>query len=99
MAFKILVTERANDDLEELVRYIARDNSQAAERFGHELLNKLRLLELHPFLGRIIPERSDPSLREVIHGSYRIPYRVRESEHVIEVLRFWHGARGKIELL
>jgi len=99
MAFKILLTERANDDLEEIVRYIAGDNPPAAERFGFELLAKLRFLEQHPFLGRIIPERSDPNLREIIHHSYRIPYRVCEKDNVIEVLRFWHGARGKIQLL
>ncbi len=81
-----------------MVRYIARDNPSAAERFGLALLEKLKLLREHPMLGRVVPERGEPNLREIIHPPYRIVYRVREREQIVEVLRFWHGARGKIEL-
>ncbi len=95
MAFKIFVTELANEDLATLVRFIARDNPQAAERFGLALLNKLKLLQDHPHLGRIVPERADSNLREIVHQPYRIVYRVRQQEQVIEVLRFWHSARGE----
>jgi plasmid stabilization system protein ParE len=98
MAFQVLVTEIANEDLAGLVRYIARDNPAAAERFGLALLEKLKLLHEHPLLGRVVPERGEPNLREIIHQPYRIVYRVREREQVVEVLRFWHGARGKIEI-
>jgi addiction module RelE/StbE family toxin len=97
MAFQVLVTEIAHEDLASLVRYIARDNPAAAEHFGLELMEKLKLLREHPLLGRVLPERGEPSLREIVHHPYRIVYRVRASEQVVEVLRFWHGARGKIE--
>lgn len=98
MGFQVLVTEIANEDLAALVRYIARDNPAAAERFGLALLEKLKLLREHPLLGRIVPERGEPNLREIIYPPYRIVYRVREHEQVVEVLRFWHGARGNIEI-
>ena len=32
--------------------------------------------------------------REIIHRPYRIIYRVREEQKVIEILRVWHAARG-----
>ncbi len=98
MAFQVFVTEIANEDLAGLVRYIARDNPAAAERFGLALLEKLKLLREHPLLGRIVPERCKPNLREIIHHPYRIVYRVREREQVVKVLRFWHGAHDKIEI-
>ncbi|MDB6020599.1 MAG: Plasmid stabilization system protein [Pedosphaera sp.] len=98
MAFKILVTELANEDLADLVRFIARDNPQAAERFGLALIERLKLLQDHPQMGRIVPERADPNLREIIHRPYRIVYRIYEPERVLKVLRFWHGARGEPEL-
>jgi plasmid stabilization system protein ParE len=98
MAFKVLVTELANDDLARLVQFIARDNPAAAERFGLTLIAKLKLLQEHPLLGRVVPERADPNLREIIHAPYRIVYRVRKHEQTVEVLRFWHGARGEPEL-
>src|SRR6266487_4245562 len=86
------------EEIAGLVRYIARDNPAAAERFGLALLEKLKLLREHPLLGRIVPERGQPNLREIVHHPCRIVYRVREREQVVEVLRFWHGARGKIEI-
>ncbi len=98
MAFHVLVTEVANEDLASLVLFIARDNPSAAERFGLALIGKLKLLREHPMLGRVVPERAEPNLREIMHHPYRIVYRVREREQLIEVLRFWHGARGKLEL-
>ncbi len=36
--------------------------------------------------------------REVIFKPYRIIYRVKEAERVIEVVRVWHAARGHPEL-
>jgi len=98
MAFQVFVTEIANEDLAGLVHYITRDNPAAAERFGLALLEKLKLLHEHPMLGRVVPERGEPNLREIIHPPYRVVYRVREREQIVEVLRFWHGARGTIEL-
>jgi plasmid stabilization system protein ParE len=98
MAFQVLATEIANEDLGTLVRFIVQENSSAAERFGSELLEKIRLLQEHPLIGRMVPERSDPGLREIIHRPYRIVCRVREQHKTVEVLRFWHGARGEPEL-
>jgi toxin ParE1/3/4 len=98
MAFQVLVTEIANDDLAALVRFIARDNPSAAEHFGFALIEKLKLLREQPLLGRVVPERGDPTLREIIHRPYRIVYRVNETKQTVEVLRFWHCARAGLEL-
>jgi toxin ParE1/3/4 len=98
MAFQVFVTEIANDDLAALVRFIARDNPSAAEHFGLALIEKLKLLREQPLLGRVVPERGDPTLREIIHRPYRIVYRVNETRQTVEVLRFWHGARAGLEL-
>ena len=98
MAFQVRVTEIANDDLAALVCFIARDNPAAAERFGSALIEKLKLLREQPMLGRVVPERADSRLREIIHRPYRIIYRVNEPSKTVEVLRFWHGARGEPEV-
>jgi toxin ParE1/3/4 len=98
MAYQVLLTDLAIEDLAGLVRYVARDNPTAAMRLGLALINKLKVLRDHPQLGRMLPERGDPALREIVHRPYRIPYRIRELEQRIEILRFWHGARGDIQL-
>jgi plasmid stabilization system protein ParE len=70
----------------------------AAERFGAALIEKLKLLREQPLLGRVVPERTDGTLREIIHRPYRIVYRVNEPGQTVEALRFWHGARGELKL-
>ena len=97
MAFKILITEQANQDLAEIVRFTARQNPAAAEKLGLNLIGSLRNLGEFPFLGRVVPERDNPALREIVCAPYRIIYRVSEEQKAIEVLRFWHGARGRLE--
>jgi plasmid stabilization system protein ParE len=39
MGFKIIFAPQAVERLEEIVRYIAKDNPQAAEKFGLHLLD------------------------------------------------------------
>ena len=48
-------------------------------------------LENHPLSGRVVPEVGDESLREVIHGSYRIVYRL--TLDFVEITTVFHGAR------
>lgn len=94
MGFKIVFTKPAIEDLSNLVAFISRDNPTAGERFGYELAEKAQNLAEYPFIGRVVPEFKIESLREVIHRPYRIIYRVREEQKLIEILRVWHAARG-----
>jgi plasmid stabilization system protein ParE len=48
-------------------------------------------LQDHPLSGRVVPELGDTSIREVIHGNYRIVYRLRHD--VVEIATVFHGAR------
>jgi len=41
----------------------------------------------------MVPEFEDPLMREIIVRSYRVVYRVNHSQHLVEVIRFWHAAR------
>jgi plasmid stabilization system protein ParE len=98
MDFKIILSPRAIQDLREIVRYISFDNPVRAESFGRELIAKTRLLVSFPEMGRVVPEFDELDIREIIHKSYRIVYRVRLEKRTIEVSRFWHGARGTPDL-
>jgi toxin ParE1/3/4 len=94
MDFKVILSPRSIQDLQEIVRYISWDNPVAAQSFGHLLIEKARSLGAFPEAGRVVPETGDPDIREKIFRSYRIVYRVKKSEKVIEISRFWHAARG-----
>jgi toxin ParE1/3/4 len=48
-------------------------------------------LDLLPQSGRVVPEKNDPQIREILLGNYRIIYRLRDE--VAELLTIHHGAR------
>ena len=94
MGWKVIISPSAHADLAEIVGYAARRNSNAALRLGYELITRAEGVAAFPAMGRVVPEFRQPNLREVICRSYRIIYRVRHDERRIDIVRFWHGARG-----
>jgi toxin ParE1/3/4 len=97
-AFQVVLSKRARRDLENIVRYIAEDNPNAAERFGLALMDRALSLahpNIHNMGGRL-PERAD--IRKLVHGDYLILYRIFESQRKARVLRFWQGAQSRRKL-
>ena len=98
MAYKLIWSPAARDDLRDIVSYIARDSQQRAEAFGYRLMREAEKLADFPELGRMVPEYHLHSVRELIVRSYRIVYRIHSSQQCVEISRIWHGARGTPEL-
>ena len=94
MDFKIFLSDDALSDLERIVAYIAPHNPVAADRMGNQLLDAAFSLNTFPERGRVVPEFRRPELREIIFRSYRIIYRMNDADKSVEIVRFWHGARG-----
>lgn len=94
MDYRVVITGPAIADLAEIVKYIANDDPRAAARTGDRLITKAESLRQMPLRGRLVPERREHDCRELVIKPYRIVYRVREEKNLVEVLRFWHGARG-----
>jgi toxin ParE1/3/4 len=92
MGYEVRLTAKARGDLNEIVAYIAQDNPLAAERLGDELAAEADSLSNYPYRGGLVRRRRN--IRRLVHGSYLIVYRIFESNHLIEILRFWHGAKG-----
>lgn len=98
MGFKVILTPQSQDDLCEIISFIARNNPQRATSFGNELIDHALTLGELPERGRVVPEISEPSVREIVHRPYRIIYEIFPEQKTVYVLRFWHGARGKPEI-
>ena len=94
MGWKVIIAPSAQIDLADIVRYVARHNPDAAARLGYELITRAEKLAAFPDIGRMVPEFRRSNLREVICRSYRVIYRLRRAEERIDIVRFWHGARG-----
>ena len=63
----------------------------AAERFVRNLRKAAGRLRRFPLSGWIVEEWQDPSIREILFGSYRIIHRVRDN--LVEIMIVCHGAR------
>jgi len=98
MGYEVILTLGAENDLEEIVSYIARDKPDIAAKVGADIIRHFRVLQNFPQLGRVVPEFGEDCLREIIHAPYRLIYEINERAQRIEVIRIWHGARGTSEL-
>ena len=98
MGWPVTLTKQSQEDLREIVSFIARDSPADAGRFGNVLIDQALSIGRFPQIGRVVPEIGDPSVREIIHGSYRIVYELLREPNAVFVLRFWHSARGVPEI-
>lgn len=98
MAFQIIWSEQARDDLQAIVLFIAQDNPIVAESFGYRLMSRVDVLAQFPQIGRVVPEENDETVREIVLCPYRIIYKVLAEKQVVAIARIWHGARGEPEI-
>ena len=98
MGYQVALSPTARRDLRDIVRYISLDSPERAVTFGQFLLTQAKKLSQFPQMGRMVPEIGEPVIREIVVRSYRVIYRVDDGDCRIEIVRFWHGARGTPEV-
>lgn len=95
MGFKVIWTDPAVADLEDICFYIAQDDPEAALRVARGIVAHTNLLASFPLIGPVYPRGSKGSLRLIVYRSYHILYDVDESREGIEIVHIWHGARDE----
>lgn len=89
---KILWAREALQQLTEIEDFIAKDNVERAAKFVDEIIAHAEaLLPGEPRIGRMVPEISNPDIRELIFKKYRIVYRVNKNN--LEILTVFEGHR------
>jgi toxin ParE1/3/4 len=79
-------SRRALRDVRAIREYIEDASSEPiAGRVSSAITQSTRPLANFPQLGRVVPEYHDPSFRELISGSYRVTYLVRDDDSVFVV--------------
>jgi len=85
---RIIWSPRALRELESIRDYIALDSPRYAALVVERILDAIERLVLFPESGRVVPERNDPMIREVIVSPYRVVYRLRgETVELVTVSR------------
>jgi len=95
MDFKIIWSDAAIADLQEVWTCLAQHDPQAAARTGRGILAHVRVLANFPYIGPAYPRGSRGTLREIVVRPYRIFYDVSEDSQRVEILHVWHGARDE----
>jgi toxin ParE1/3/4 len=91
MAYRVVWSLRAVEDLEAIAQYIAVDSEAYAASVVKTILTTASNFSRFPFSGRVVPELGDETIREWFVYSYRVIYRV-ENE-IVTVAAIVHGRR------
>jgi len=89
---QITWSNRAIQDLKEIVEYISRDSKAYAQSFALQIREKVERLGTYPESGPAIPEDRSGSIRQINVGNYRVLY--RHSKADVFIVTVVHGARN-----
>jgi plasmid stabilization system protein ParE len=87
----VVWTTSALADLEAIHAYVAHDSTRYADVLVDGIISAVGRITRFPRSGRIVPEFGDEAIREILHGTYRIVYRLQAER--AEILTVFHGAR------
>ncbi len=79
-------TQQARGDLRGIFAYISLDSPHYATLVVAELLACVRRLREFPESGRVVPERGESTLREIIWRNYRVVYRTLADAGEVQIL-------------
>ena len=77
---RVVWSDEAKHDLFDIFAYIQQRSPDQARRVSEALVAAVARLDNFPESGRVVPEKADPGLREVIHLNYRIVYEYRSGD-------------------
>lgn len=84
---KIVWSPLALERVEDIAQYIAEDKPDAAIKWVDELFSTVERLADFSKSGRMVPEVGSPRIRELIFGTYRVIYSVKDQVDILTVRR------------
>ncbi|BAZ32562.1 plasmid stabilization system [Cylindrospermum sp. NIES-4074] len=91
MAYQVVWSSTALEDVEAIATYISRDSAAYAGAVVQKIIDLTRELSNFPFSGRIVPELGEDTIREKFAYSYRIIYRIQDD--TVTIASVIHGKR------
>jgi plasmid stabilization system protein ParE len=91
MAYAVVWSPRAVDDVRVIASHIAEDSVAYAKSVAQKIVASTRGLANFPMSGRVVPEFGRENIREVFAYSYRIIYRVEDE--TVTITAVVHGKR------
>lgn len=98
MAYEVIWTLPANRDLDRMINYLLKTEPMVVEKVVDRMLKAIKRLKNTPFRGEIYGKGNGDEIRALLVGSYRVFFRVSESDHHVEILKLWHTSRDEPNL-
>jgi plasmid stabilization system protein ParE len=90
---RLIVTRRADGNLERIYKHIAKDSVLYATNWLEKMREALRKLERYPTMGYPAEFEGSQGLRILAQGSYKIIYRHLADKDIVEVVFILHEAQ------
>lgn len=84
---RIVWSPLALERVEDIAQYIAEDKPSAAVEWVDGIFDTVERLTDFPESGRVVPEVGGRRIREVIFGTYRIIYSIKDQIDILTVRR------------
>ena len=98
MAFKVKFSERASDDINDIIEYINNElcSPKAAEKLYIAVSDKIELLRDNPYLFPLYHDErlSAEGYRFAVVGNYLIFYIIDDSNSTVNIVRVLYGRRN-----
>lgn len=91
---RLVWTTEAIADLEAIRDFIARTSPHYGNVVAARLVESMDRVRGFPKSGRVVPELERENIREVVHGLYRVVYRLRENDDLAEVITVFRASRA-----
>ena len=90
---KLIWSERAATDLEEIYEYILQDSRFYARYQAERIVQAIEHLAVFPESGRHLPEFPYGPHRDLLVGQYRVIYRHDPQREAVYIVTILHGSR------
>ena len=99
MVFRVIITEPARLDAEEIANYLETQSPGTARDWLPGFLTCSYSLKDSPLRRAMIPEARDLELpyRPILYRSHRIIYRAFEDQMAVRIVRVYHQSRKPLE--
>ncbi|KUO78441.1 MAG: hypothetical protein APF81_09750 [Desulfosporosinus sp. BRH_c37] len=81
----------SKQDLKQIYDFIAKNSTYYAQKVVATIVEKADKLNIFPYMGRIVPERNEERIREILIYSYRLIYQINLDD--IEILALIHSKK------
>jgi toxin ParE1/3/4 len=85
-------TDQAIQDIDNISSFITRDSEKYARIQAQRFFDAVEILKEQPKFGQVVQEISDPTIRQLLQGNYRIIYKI-VSKGYIHILTVHHSRR------